>query len=128
MSTVDEELEAEILPHVVDVSAVLYEDYFEVVDETLDGMGIADAKKIQLVFNKIDTLEPYRIVELKKQYPEAGFISAERGIGLLKLEEQIRNLIERDFVTETMSIPAAKYEGGAFLHRDANIRAKKYVR
>jgi len=126
-STLDEVREAEILLHVVDVSALMFEDYIEVVDETLDEMGVADDKKIQLVFNKIDTLEPYRIVELKKQYPEAVFISAERGIGLLKLEEQIRNLIERDFVTETMSIPAAKYEGVAFLHREANILEKKYV-
>jgi GTP-binding protein HflX len=44
-----------------------------------------------------------------------------------KLEEQIQNLIEEDFVTETMRIPAAKYEGVAFLHREANILEKKYV-
>lgn len=126
-STLDEVREADILLHVVDASALMIEDYIDVVNETLSDMNATDDNKVLLVFNKIDLLEPRQIVELKKQFPDAVFISAERNIGLMKLEEQIQNLIEEDFVTETMIIPAAKYEGVAFLHRKANILEKKYV-
>ncbi|SMO50986.1 GTPase HflX [Fodinibius sediminis] len=126
-STLDEVREADILLHVVDASSLMIQDYIDVVNETLDDMNITDEQKVQLVFNKIDTIDPQRIRELKQQYPDAVFISAERGIGLLKLEEKIQNLIEEDFVTKTMSIPVAKYEGVAFLHREANILKKEYV-
>ena len=126
-STLDEVRESDILLHVVDASALMIDDYIEVVNETLEDMEAADDKKILLVFNKIDSIEPHRITELKRQYPNAVFISAERGIGLAKLEDEIQELIEEDFVTETMTIPAAKYEGVAFLHREANILEKNYV-
>lgn len=126
-STLDEVREADILLHVVDASARMIDDYIEVVDDTLKDMEVTDDKKLLLVFNKIDAIDPRKITELRRAYPDAVFISAERGIGIGKLEEQIQNLIEEDFVTETMRIPAAKYEGVAFLHREANILEKKYV-
>lgn len=126
-STLDEVREADILLHVVDASARMIGDYIEVVDDTLEDMEVTDDKKLLLVFNKIDAIDPRKITELRRAYPDAVFISAERGIGIGKLEEQIKNLIEKDFVTETMRIPAAKYEGVAFLHREANILEKKYV-
>ncbi len=126
-STLDEVREADILLHVVDASARMIGDYIEVVDDTLEDMEVTDDKKLLLVFNKIDAIDPRKITELRRAYPDAVFISAERGIGIGKLEEQIQNLIEEDFVTETMRIPAAKYEGVAFLHREANILEKKYV-
>jgi GTP-binding protein HflX len=126
-STLDEVREADILLHVVDASALMIDDYIEVVNDTLSDMDVDDDNKMLLVFNKVDQLESQRITELKSRYPDAVFISAERGIGLLKLEEHIRDLIEEDYVMRTMTIPAAKYEGVAFLHREANIKEKKYV-
>jgi GTP-binding protein HflX len=125
-STLDEVREANILLHVVDASSRMVQDYIDVVNETLEEMK-ANGKKTVLVFNKIDAIEAQRIAELKRAYSDAVFISAERGIGLGKLEDQIQELIEEDFVTKTMTIPAAKYEGVAFLHREANIIEKKYV-
>lgn len=125
-STLDEVREADILLHVVDASTRMLSDYIEVVNETLEDLGAINNKKILLVFNKIDAIDPHRITELRQQYPDAVFISAEREIGLSRLEEKIQDLIEEDFVTETIVIPAAKYEGVAFLHREANIIEKKY--
>lgn len=125
-STLDEVREADILLHVIDASSVMYEDYIEVVEETLEDLDIVD-KKVLKVFNKIDKLEPHQLMELRNAYPEARFISAERNIGLSALKEGIKSAIEEDFVTKTMQIPQAKYEGVAFLHRVANIHTKKYV-
>ncbi len=125
-STLDEVRECDILLHVVDASSRMVQDYIDVVNETLEDMQVDDKKHL-LVFNKVDLLETHRITELKHAYPDAVFASAERNIGLGKLEDEIKELIEEDFVTKTMSIPAAKYEGVAFLHRRANILEKKYV-
>ncbi|MEL7835254.1 GTPase HflX [Fodinibius sp. Rm-B-1B1-1] len=125
-STLDEVRECDILLHVVDASSRVVQDYIDVVDDTLEDMDVSDKKNL-LVFNKMDAIDAPRITELKRAYPDAVFISAERGIGLDKLEGRIKELIEEDFVTETMMIPAAKYEGVAFLHREANILEKKYV-
>lgn len=125
-STLDEVREADILLHVVDASSQMVADYISVVNETLEEMD-AKGEKILLVFNKMDLVEPGRIAELKREYPGAAFISAERGIGLNNLEHRIKELIEEDFITETMVIPASKYEGVAFLHREANILEKNYI-
>lgn len=125
-STLDEVRECDILLHVVDASSRMVEDYIEVVEETLEDMKV-NGKKSLLVFNKLDAIDSRRITELKRAYPEAVFVSAERGIGLGTLEQRIKELIEEDFVTKTMKIPAAKYEAVAFLHREANILEKKYV-
>src|SRR5699024_1337707 len=74
-STLDEVREADILLHVVDASALMFEDYIEVVNETLEDMGASNDNKTLLVFNKIDAIEPHRITELKHRYPDAVFIS-----------------------------------------------------
>ncbi|NGP89618.1 GTPase HflX [Fodinibius halophilus] len=125
-STLDEVRECDILLHVVDASSRMTQDYIDVVEDTLEDMDVDDKKSV-LVFNKVDLLDSHKITELKHRYPDAVFVSAERNIGLAKLEDEITELIEEDYVTKTMKIPAAKYEGVAFLHREANIIEKKYV-
>ncbi|WP_395275357.1 GTPase HflX [Halalkalibaculum sp. DA384] len=125
-STLDEVRESDILIHLVDASALMIDDYIEVVRDTLEDLDAKDKKGI-LAFNKIDKLQPHRIAELKSAYPDAIFVSAERGIGIGKLKEQIEVLIEEDYIKKTMKIPAAKYEGVAFLHREAHIHSKEYV-
>lgn len=125
-STLDEVREADILLHVIDASSQMYSEYIEVVEETLEDLDITD-KKMLKVFNKIDKLDPREIAGLRKAHPKAAFISAERGIGLGKLQDDIKGLIEENYVTKTMKIPVAKYEGVAFLHRVANIHSQEYV-
>lgn len=125
-STLDEVRESDILIHLVDATALMFEDYIEVVEETLEDLNVQDKKSV-LVFNKMDLLEPGRIAELKSAYPDAIFISAERGIGLGSLKERIEELIEQDFVTKTLRIPVSKYKGVAFIHRKGHIHSKQYV-
>ncbi len=125
-STLDELRQADILLHVIDSSSKMHQDHIRVVEETLEELEIND-KKVMKVFNKVDAVEPYKLTELQRAYPQAAFISAERSIGINALNEKIKALIEEDFVKRTMRIPAAKYEGVAFLHRTANIHSQKYV-
>jgi len=125
-STLDELREADILLHIIDSSSNMLSDYIEVVEHTLNDLNISNEKQLK-IFNKIDIIETNRLVELKRAYPAAVFVSAERGIGLNKLNQKIKKLAEKDFITRTMLIPASKYEGVAFLHRVANIHNQNYV-
>ncbi len=114
-STLDEVREADFLLHVVDASSRMIEDYIEVVNDTLEELGIEDTRKV-LVFNKIDLVEPTRLMELKKEYPGALFVSGERGMGLDKLQARIEHLIEEDYISFRYNVPMAHYKAVAFLH------------
>lgn len=124
-STLDEVREADVLLHVVDASSKLVDDYIEVVNETLEEMGIQHSRKL-LVFNKIDLLEPEKLIGLKKEFPEGVFVSAVRGIGLGKLEKKLENLIEEDYVDFSYNVPLSHYKAVAYLHEVAVVNKEQY--
>lgn len=125
-STLDEVRESNILLHVVDASSLMMKENIEVVRNTLEELGITD-KRTLLVFNKVDKLSPEELRGLKKEYPESAFVSARRGIGLSRLEEQIGELIEQNHVQKTLQIPMSKYKAVAFIHEVANIEKESYI-
>jgi len=114
-STLDEVREADLLLHVVDTSSNLIDDYIDVVNTTLDELEIKGVKKV-LVFNKIDKVEPTKLIELKKGFPNAIFVSAVRSMGLDNLQEQIQLMIEEDYNPFSYTVPMAHYKAVAFLH------------
>jgi GTP-binding protein HflX len=61
-STLDEVREADVLIHVLDISHPNFEDHFQVVNETLNEIGVTDKTTI-VVFNKMDA---YEYVELEE--------------------------------------------------------------
>lgn len=124
-STLDEVRESDIMLHIVDSSSPTIEEYIDVVNRTLDEIGIKGQKKL-LVFNKIDRLEPDKLTELKRNYPGAVFLSAFRGIGLGKLKDRLENLIEEDYVDFRYRIPLTQYKAAAFLHQVAVIDKELY--
>ena len=114
-STLDEVRDADLLLHVVDSTSKLIEDYIGVVNDTLKDLGVKGTKKI-LVFNKIDAIDPDTLIDLKKEYPGALFVSAVRGIGLGKLQERIEQLIEEEYVAFSYNVPMSHYKAVAYLH------------
>lgn len=70
-STLDEVREADVLVHVVDVSAPDFEEQMEVVQRTLSDIGAGD-KPQYVIFNKIDNyiFEPYDEFSLKPRGKE----------------------------------------------------------
>ncbi len=125
-STLDEVREADILLHVVDGSSNMAFEYIDVVETTLEELKALN-KRTLLVFNKVDRMTVDRISQLRDEYPEALLISAERGIGLSELEEKIEQLIEDDFIKETLRIPVSKYKAVAFIHEHAMVEKESYV-
>lgn len=111
-STLDEVREADILIHVVDISAPDFEEQMKIVEKTLQDIN-ASNKPIYVVFNKIDnyTYEEYdefslspkgkenrSLDELKnswiaKEKTPCIFISAKERIGIPKLKNDIYKMV-----------------------------------
>lgn len=124
-STLDEVRDADLLLLVVDASSRLYEDVIDVVQQTLQEIG-AGTQKTLLVFNKIDKIPPDNLIDLRKEYPEALFVSAFRNIGLTDLCREIERIIEEDYVSFSYQIPVTHYKAVAFLHDVAVIEEEQY--
>ncbi|MEX0607874.1 MAG: GTPase HflX [Balneolaceae bacterium] len=124
-STLDEVREADILLHVVDASSAMAHEYIEVVDSTLEELDAVNKKTI-LVFNKVDQMEADQVAEMKREYPDAVFVSAERGIGLSELEKEIEEMIELEYALHTIKIPVSKYKAVAFIHENATVEKESY--
>jgi GTPase len=75
--------------HLDTITAVLLE-----VFKARKGKADALDTPILLVFNKADLLAPARLRELKKQYPEAMFVSALTGANLAELTKKIHELLK----------------------------------
>lgn len=125
-TTLDEIREADILIHVMDAASEAVAEYKQVVDDTLKGID-AEKKSTILVFNKIDMVkEPEKLAELKRDYPEAVFVSAHSGIGLDMLENKIETYSMSDYVRKEMLIPVTNFKAISFVLGNADVTYKKY--
>ena len=101
-------------------------EYIEVVDATLEELK-ATNKRTLVVLNKVDKMDADQIARMRDEYPDAAFISAERGIGLSELEVKIEALIEDSYITQTLQIPVSKYKAVAFIHEHASVESEEYI-
>ncbi|MCS6966526.1 MAG: GTPase HflX, partial [Candidatus Kapabacteria bacterium] len=94
-STLAEVTEADVLIHVVDISHPSFRQQMQVVADTLRMLNVHTTPSI-LVFNKVDRIAADRsfLHELETEYPDALFISAERGINLRKLLSAMQRIYE----------------------------------
>ncbi len=88
-STQEEAMEADIILHVVDVSADDHLDKIEVVEKVLNGLG-AEQEKILTVFNKADLLE-----FIPDGENSSFFISSKTGTGIEKLLTKIGQKLDQ---------------------------------
>lgn len=89
-STLEETGRADLLLHVVDVSHPHYPDQMKQVEKTLAELGFKDHPLI-LVFNKVDQVKyTDQIRAMRREYPDAVFISALRGIRIEALRRKLQ--------------------------------------
>ena len=100
-------------------------EYIEVVEETLEEIEATNKRTI-LVFNKVDRMDAHQVADMKREYPNAVFVSAEQRIGLKELERSIEEMIELDYSRHTMQIPVSKYKAVAFIHENATVEEESY--
>lgn len=124
-STLDEVRDADVLLHIVDASSRLVDDYIKVVEDTLKELGMNQSKKL-LVFNKIDAIDPEKLINLKREFPGALYVSAFRGIGLEKLQDRLEKIIEEKYVEFDYRIPMSHYKAVAYLHEVGIVDNEHY--
>jgi GTP-binding protein HflX len=132
-STLAEVIESDILIHVIDVSSDSFEEQIKIVEETLAEL-YAESKPVIMAFNKVDLLEEDEkgavLSELRKRYPEAVFISAQKGINLSALEEKIIDVINEELLETEIKIPIENgdaYKIVNLLHKEVEIMETKYL-
>lgn len=125
-ATLEESIMADFLIHVLDVTNENVRDFYDTTMDVLEELG-ADLKKVITVFNKIDLLEDKsRIASLKRQFPEALFVSAETGEGLEQLSESIVELLRGDSILGSFLVPQARYDLISALHQHGAILSEEY--
>ncbi len=87
-ATLEEVTEADALLHVVDLSHPNWEGQIEAVEQLLDQMPLTTGPR-QLVFNKIDRLDPEWVEDVRLLYPKALFVSAATGQNLDQLRHTL---------------------------------------
>ena len=132
-STLAEVIESDILIHVIDISSESFPEQVKIVEETLAEL-YKEPKPVIMVFNKVDKLaendELEMVSELKQQYPNAVFISAQKGINLSALGEKIIDIINKELAETEIRIPIEKnnaYKIINKLHQEVEILDTKYL-
>jgi GTP-binding protein HflX len=125
-STLEEVTEADFLLHVVDVASPTCEEQIAVVQQTLEEIGAAD-KPTLMVFNKIDRLQDRTAMHaLTKEYGRCVFISATRGINILGLKEEVRAILEKEFIEESFRVSQENQKLISYLYEVGEVMERRY--
>lgn len=102
-STLEESRTADLFVNVVDLSHPHWEGQLSRTEEILGELELQTIPQI-LVFNKVDLVDdPILLEGLRRQFPEALFISALRGIRLYELPERIAQFAETRWIRGSKS-------------------------
>lgn len=127
-STLEETVMSEYLIHILDASSPEVDQHNQTTLSVLEEIG-ASNKPSLTVFNKIDLIEePSKIEELKRNHPEALFISAKKGRGLDELITAIKGLVyDREEICR-FTFPSNRHDLAALVHRTGRVLDENYQR
>ena len=120
-STLEEVRRADLLLHIVDISAPDYEEQMRVTDNTLQEIGAENIPTIY-VFNKIDLTSDYEA----KIFNNRVFISAAKKVGLNLLLKEINRELLRKYIECCMFIPYNQGKLLSYLNNNAYIKSVKH--
>ena len=110
-STLEEVADADLIMHVVDGAHPDPAAQIRAVHDVLTEIGADDVPEL-LVVNKVDAASEERLLELKRQLPEAVFVSAHTGAGIPELRAAIEAALPRPEVDVVALVP---YERGELI-------------
>lgn len=87
-STLSVAAESDLIFQIVDATDNSFLDHMEVTNNVLKDLLYRETPMI-LIFNKMDAISPEKEQELKNNYPDAVFISAQENIGLDLLKQKV---------------------------------------
>jgi GTP-binding protein HflX len=124
-STLAEVNDSDLLVHLVDGTDEDPAGQIEAVETVLEEIGASGVPQL-LVFNKVDAIDPRTLNRLRNLWPDAVFISAETGDGLLDLQAAISEALSKDLVTLSLSIPYDRGDVVAAAHRLGEVVEEKH--
>lgn len=126
-STLEEATLSDFLIHVLDISSHEVVDHHKATYTVLNELN-ADKKPIITVFNKVDLLAKNSRVKgkIKKEYPDAIFISAQTGEGLDDLIKAVVKMLSFSSSFIKLKIPHNRYDLVAYIHRNGKVISEKF--
>ena len=130
-STLDELVEADLLIHVVDVSAADPEAQIRAVRTVLAEIGAADVPEL-IAFNKVDNLDPGdeddgdTLARLGQRYPGSVVLSAARGDGIDDLVAALSERLRALFHVVELVVPYDRGDVVAAIHRHGEVLAEEH--
>ena len=126
-STLKEAETADLLLKIIDISDPNYKEHMHTINEVLKEFKIPE-KKFITVFNKTDLLEGAEEIKyVKREYPDAFCVSAERAIGLEKLVEEILKRIEESAYVHHFYVEPHEGKLIADLHKFGEVLESRFV-
>ena len=129
-STLEEAVLADILILVLDVSSDDIDMELETTLGVLKELG-ADEKKIQMVFNKNDLIDPERdavkLARLRGLFPDAVFVSSADGTGLDEFRRILSRFAGMNRDLSRVLIPPHRHDLIALAHSCAQIYEEEYT-
>ncbi len=125
-STLEEVVDADLLLHVVDVSHPKCREQIAAVNETLQGLGIAEYPTL-MAFNKIDRFhDPGMQRHMQAEFPDGIWISAQEDQGLDDLRLAIYDRLEGERTLMDLRIPQSEGKLLSELYRVGEILSTAY--
>ena len=119
-STLEEVADADLIVHVVDGAHPSPEDQVRAVREVLAEVG-ADRLPELLVVNKVDAADEETLLRLKREWPDAVFVSARTGRGIDDLRAAIEARLPRPAVEVRAIVPYDRGDLVARVHRQGEV-------
>jgi GTP-binding protein HflX len=114
-STLDEALDASLLLYVVDASDPSFRSQLETTKTVLSEIGATSVDNL-LILNKEDRLSELEKVTLKREFPEAVFLSTINPASVRRLRDICVNHFEKKMADVSFDIPYAKSAAVAEIH------------
>ena len=126
-STLEETSDADLLIHVVDCSHPHFRDQMQVINRVIKDMHIDD-RPVITVFNKIDLIDDKsRLREIKEEFEGSFLISAQRGLFIEDLRQEIIKLASEQSITTDIKIDIADQKLLASIYEWAQVLNREYV-
>lgn len=123
-STLEEAVLADFLLLMLDISSPQLEQEWETTLEVLKEIG-ADEKKIQVVFNKVDLVDPVEdailLARLRGLFPQALFISTATGEGFDQLKQRLTTLAGAEQKVFEVMLPPERADLVAFAYSAGKV-------
>ena len=126
-ATLEEAVLADFLIHVIDASSQHAEEFYQTTTKVLGELGAAD-KRTLLVLNKIDLVEPARLSQLQRTFPDAVPISILTGQGIDDLYHALHTLLIDRVVRMELAIPLDRMDLVSIAHNEGKVLSECYDR